>query len=131
VRMMQRSCLLAAVTLGLTLTAAAPALGASPPHAIHLPADEAMHPNAATEWWYVVGHLSDDNGHTYGFETSAIKVSGLRHYIPASPVNTAYRSDVAITDETAGRFYGGMRYTIPLLGAGASTTHLRAHAEIK
>jgi predicted secreted hydrolase len=125
--MMQRSCLLAAVTLSLTLTAAAPALGASPPHAIHLPADEAMHPNAATEWWYVVGHLSDDNGHTYGFETSAIKVSGLRQYIPASPVNTAYRSDVAITDETAGRFYGGMRYTIPLLGAGASTTHLNVN----
>ncbi len=124
---MQHRCLLIAVTLSLTLTAAAPALGASPMHAIHLPADEAMHPNATTEWWYVVGHLADDSGHTYGFETSAIKASGLQQYIPASPIDTAYRSDVAITDETAGRFYGGMRYTAPLLGAGASTTHLNVN----
>jgi len=124
---MQQRCLLAAVALGLTLTAAAPALGAGTTHAIHLPADEAMHPNAATEWRDVVGLLTDDSGHTYGFETSAIKLSGLRRYIPASPLNTIYRSDVAITDETAGRFYGGMRYTASLLGTGASTTHLNVN----
>jgi len=124
---MQKHCLLAAVTLGLTLTAAAPALGASFPHAIHLPADAAMHPTATTEWWYVVGHLADRNGHTYGFETSAIKASGLRRYIPASPIDTAYRSDVAITDEAAGRFDGGMTYTASLLGAGASTTQLNVN----
>ncbi len=124
---MLRRCFLAAGTLALTMAMVVPASGAGPSHAIHLPADAAMHPKAATEWWYVVGHLADSSGHTYGFETSAIKASGLRQYIPASPIDTAYRADVAITDETAGRFYGGMTYTAPLLGAGASTTRLNVN----
>jgi predicted secreted hydrolase len=127
---MRRRAALTVAALALTAASARPALGASPPltarsaHAVHLPADEAMHPSATTEWWYVVGHLADSAGRTYGFETSFIKVSGLRHYFPGSPIDTAYRADVAITDEAAGRFHGGMSYAAPGLGTQLSTTQL-------
>jgi predicted secreted hydrolase len=80
---------------------------------IRLPADAAMHPNAPIEWWYFVGHLRDGAGRTYGFELVNFKFSHLRQVLPAAPVDTLYRIDLAITDEGAGAFYSLVDYLAP------------------
>lgn len=101
---------------------------ASPAHPVVFPADTAMHPSAGTEWWYFVGHLSDAAGHQYGFETTFFKFSGLRRYFPGSPVDTAFRTDVAVTDEHANRFYNGVTYApqSPLTRASTTAVDLSA-----
>lgn len=120
------------------LASPAPALSAGPsmpgaftPHPVTFPADAAMHANAPVEWWYIVGHLSDAAGRTYGFETTMFKFSGLQRYIPASGVDTVLRSDVAVTDEAAKRFYHGITYVPsqpPLTVASTHELRLRAAA---
>ena len=72
-----------------------------------------MHPNARYEWWYYTGHLRDWADHTYGFEVTAFKYSGLRRNLVVSPVDTAYRIDVAITDEDHRSFYSAVNYLLP------------------
>ena len=128
--------LLASLTLLLLLPAPAvpahaalPGTGGSAPHPITFPADAAMHPSANVEWWYFVGHLADTAGHTYGFEVTFFKFSGLRRHFPASSVDVAFRTDVAITDETARRFYHHITY-VPMAPPGtvASTRELRLRA---
>ncbi len=91
-------------------------------HTIHLPADAAAHPNAGTEWWYVTGHLADDSGHTYGFETTFFRFAGLQKVSPLVPFDTLYRTDVALTDETAHHFDASAAYAAPLTGTVVSTT---------
>jgi len=106
----------------------ATALAAPTAHVVAFPADTAMHPSAGTEWWYFVGHLSDASGHTYGFETTFFKFSGLRRYFPGSPVDTAFRTDVAVTDERANKFYNGVTYApqTPLTRASTTAVDLSA-----
>jgi hypothetical protein len=41
------------------------------PTFVHLPADQAAHPNAAQEWWYVVGHLNA-HGHRFAARMNLI-----------------------------------------------------------
>lgn len=102
-------------------------LSALPP--LRLPADVSMHPKAAVEWWYCTGHLTDDRGRGYGFESSFIKAGDLQKYLPGSPGNVIYRNDTAITDESAHRFYAQITSASPALtGASASTTRLDLHA---
>ncbi|MGH2443371.1 MAG: lipocalin-like domain-containing protein, partial [Chloroflexota bacterium] len=43
---------------------------------VALPADQANHPGAANEWWYLVGHLSDGT-RTFGYETTIFRFSHL------------------------------------------------------
>lgn len=99
------------------------------PHPVTFPTDAAMHPAAPVEWWYYVGHLADAHGHSYGVEVTFFKFSGLRRYIPASSVDTVYRTDVAITDEAVRRFYHGITY-VPMAPnlTTASTHELRLRA---
>lgn len=94
---------------------------------IMLPADAAAHTRENREWWYVVGHLSDSAGHTYGFETTIAKVGGIQQIIPGSPYDTDYHTDVSVTDDHAGRFYQQMSFMGPN-DAGLSTRTLDAHA---
>jgi predicted secreted hydrolase len=61
------------------------------PTFVHLPADQAAHPNAAQEWWYVVGHLSA-HGHRFGYEVQIV-------------AGKAQQSFIAITDKTTGAYY--------------------------
>src|SRR3981189_2059349 len=58
------------------------------PTFVHLPADQAAHPNAAQEWWYVVGHLNA-HGHRFGYEVTI-------------GAGEAPQSFIAITDKTTG-----------------------------
>lgn len=68
-------------------TATAPAF----PTFVDLPADQAAHPDAQWEWWYVVGHLSA-GGHRFGYE---VQIAG----------GPAPEALIAITDQTTGAFY--------------------------
>ncbi len=92
-------------------------------HPVRFPADTAAHP-VPVEWWYFVGHLADDAGHAYGFETTFFKFEGLRKYFPGSPYDMVYRTDVAVSDEAHGRFYKSIQYKQPTAGAVASATGL-------
>jgi predicted secreted hydrolase len=58
---------------------------------VHLPADQAAHPNVPWEWWYVVGHLNA-HGHRFGYE---VQISG----------GQAPQTLIAITDKTTGAYY--------------------------
>lgn len=70
-----------------------PAAATAPafPTFVHLPADQAAHPNAPGEWWYVVGHLNA-YGHRFGYE---VQIVGGK----------APQTLIAITDKTTGAYY--------------------------
>ncbi len=83
---------------------------------IHLPADAAMHPSTPNEWWYVTGHLRDTAGDRYGFELVTFKFGNARTLDPFLTVNTLYRIDLAITDETHKHFSSTIDYLLPARG---------------
>ncbi len=80
---------------------------------IRLPADAAMHANSPNEWWYVTGHLQDASGNHYGFELVTFKFGNARQIDPLLKVNTLYRIDLALTDQTHKRFYSTIEYIFP------------------
>lgn len=80
--------------------------------AIHLPRDNAMHPWSHSEWWYVVGHLSDRNGQRFGFETTLFKFNHLRLPGSSTPLEVD-RADVALTDVTGKTFQHSVTYLEP------------------
>ena len=130
-RLLATLILLLLPALSVPAHAAPQGTGGIVPHPITFPADAAMHPSADVEWWYFVGHLADADGHTYGFEVTFFKFSGLHRYFPASSVDVAFRTDVAITDETARRFYHHITYAPaapPRTVAGTRELRLRAGA---
>jgi predicted secreted hydrolase len=61
------------------------------PTFVHLPADQAAHPNVPWEWWYMVGHVNT-HGHRFGYEVQI--VGGV-----------APQTNIAITDKTADAYY--------------------------
>jgi len=76
---------------------------------VQLPHDDAMHPSAGFEWWYIVGHLHDARGHRYGYETVVFRLPRLKSQVPATHLDEVYRVDSAITDESGRSFSGGTR----------------------
>jgi predicted secreted hydrolase len=92
---------------------------------IHLPADAAMHADSPNEWWYVTGHLHDAKGNRYGFELVTFKFGNARQIAPFLGVNTLYRIDLALTDETHRQFYSTVDYILPSAGKPSlSSRHL-------
>jgi predicted secreted hydrolase len=83
---------------------------------IRLPADAAMHKKWPNEWWYVTGHLRDAAGNHYGFELVTFKFGNARQIDPLLRVNTLYRIDLALTDETHKRFFSRIEYIVPSAG---------------
>ena len=61
------------------------------PTFVHLPADQAAHPNTPWEWWYAVGHLNA-HGHRFGYE---VQIVG----------GQAPQTLIAITDKMTGAYY--------------------------
>jgi predicted secreted hydrolase len=45
--------------------------------ALEFPRDHGAHPEAAVEWWYYTGHLSDRAGKAYGFQLTFFRVHEL------------------------------------------------------
>ena len=62
------------------------------PTFVHLPADQAAHPNTPIEWWYVVGHLNA-HGHRFGYQVTILNIGG------------APQALIAITDKSTGKYY--------------------------
>ena len=91
----------------------------SAPRSIQLPHDNAMHPGAQTEWWYFVGHLTDRQGHAFGFETTLFKFHNLRIPGSARPI-TIYRYDVSLSDIHGRHFLPTVTYVEP----GIAPVHL-------
>lgn len=81
------------------------------PTFVHLPADQAAHPDAPQEWWYVVGHLNA-RGHRFGYE---VQIVG----------GEAPQTLIAITDKTTGAYYAqSLSYSLDQ--TSFSTTELDA-----
>lgn len=71
-----------------------------------LPEDEGSHTGEKMEWWYVNGHLHDDQGRDYGFMSALFDVPDIiegryNRHIPYMP--GVVQLDTAITQETEGR----------------------------
>ena len=97
---------------------------------VHLPADQASHPGAPNEWWYVVGHLQA-GGRTFGYEVTLFRFHQVRLPGFSEPV-TLDRTDVAITDEKTRRFYHRITYYFPQSAdLSSQTLHVRVgHATL-
>jgi predicted secreted hydrolase len=74
------------------------------PIPITWPRDDGPH-DRLTEWWYYTGHLSADDGRTFGFE--AVIFRAERGSVPV-----AWASHLALTDESGDRFYYAQRSEI-------------------
>ncbi len=106
--------------LAVTASSAAPAIAktnsytaATPtpafPTFVHLPADQAAHPDARQEWWYVIGHV-EAHGHRFGYE---VTIGGGKQP----------QAIVSITDKTSGTYYTKSQ-SYPLDQTTFSTTEL-------
>lgn len=76
------------------------------PPKVRLPQDEGSHPEAKTEWWYLNGHLEDDQGRHYGIMHALFDmpdaINGRYNVnLPFMPGATAL--DTGLTRESEGR----------------------------
>jgi predicted secreted hydrolase len=93
------------------------------PRTFRFPQDHAAHPDFATEWWYLTGNLSDENGRRFGYQFTLFRI-GLR---PGEVVkdsnwrsNQVYMGHLAISDIAAGQHYSAERFARAAAGlAGA------------
>lgn len=70
---------------------------------VSFPVDEGAHPSAKTEWWYLNGHLEDEDGKTYGFHHAlfdAPDVINGRYNVDLPAMPGAMALDAALTEET-------------------------------
>jgi len=90
------------------------ALAASSPAApLSFPRDHGAHADAAVEWWYYTGHLTDARGAAYGFQLTFFRVRDL------------HLAHFAWTDVAGGRFSYDEKTHLELPGiAGASPAGL-------
>ncbi|MEV0144194.1 MULTISPECIES: lipocalin-like domain-containing protein [unclassified Nonomuraea] len=90
---------------------APPAATAAPafPTFVRLPADQAAHPEARQEWWYLVGHVNA-RGHRFGYQVT-IGGAGKPQVM------------IAISDKTTGAFHTESK-SYPLDQTSFSTTEL-------
>jgi predicted secreted hydrolase len=91
---------------------------------VHFPADQAGHPDAANEWWYVVGHVRH-NHRLFGYEVTIFKFLHLNLPGTSTPV-TIYRTDVAITSQKPSGFHQNVTYYFPQ-SAHVSNSTLDVH----
>ncbi len=69
------------------------------------PRDEGSHPTAKTEWWYLNGHLEDEDGNKYGFHHAlfdAPDVVDARYNVDMPAMPGAMMLDTALTEEATG-----------------------------
>jgi len=89
---------------------------------LEFPRDHGAHPDYKTEWWYFVGHLTAENGRTYGFELTFFRVGTARGAASASAWrhHSVYLTHFALTDDTGQKFYHDERTSRGVFGeAGA------------
>jgi predicted secreted hydrolase len=106
---------------------------ASAPRPLDFPADHGPHPDFRSEWWYVTGNLSSDDGRDFGFQLTIFR-SALSSRAPetASAWGTkqAYMAHFTVTDVAHRRFHVQERFARGAAGlAGATTDPLRVWLE--
>ncbi|TCC49541.1 hydrolase [Kribbella pittospori] len=74
-----------------TASAGRPTAPPAFPTFVQLPADQAAHPDALQEWWYIVGHVNA-HGHRFGYE---VTIGGGKQP----------QAIASITDKTTGAYY--------------------------
>ncbi len=91
--------------------------------ALVFPADHGAHPGYKTEWWYLTGHLEDEQGARFGFQFTLFR-RGLDARVPREgelPLRARelYAGHLALTDVARGetRFAERMRSSSPLARA--------------
>jgi len=103
------------------------------PRPFDFPADHGPHPGFRTEWWYVTGNLTADNGRDFGFQFTIFR-NALAPSVPggssAWSTNQAYMGHFALTDAGAGRFHAFERFARGAAAlAGAQRDPLRVWIE--
>ena len=77
------------------------------------PEDHAPHPDFRTEWWYVTGNVSTEEGRAFGYQVTLFR-SALAPGPPASAsawaTNQAWMGHVAVTDLATGRHVAEERF---------------------
>lgn len=100
----------------------------TPGRGMTFPADTGAHPDFRTEWWYVTGWLSDDQGIARGFQVTFFRVrSGIgegntSRFAPRQII----LAHAAVADPSVGRLLHGERTEralAPLAGAEEGHTH--------
>lgn len=97
------------------------------------PEDHGPHPGFRTEWWYVTGNLTSDEGRDFGFQFTIFR-SALAPAEPGGPsawaTNQAYMGHFAVTDIDGDAFRAADLFARGSGGlAGAETTPLRVWIE--
>jgi predicted secreted hydrolase len=99
------------------------------------PADHGPHPEFRTEWWYVTGNLTGEDGRPFGFQFTIFR-SALAPTAPALAstwaTNQAFMGHFTLTDVTAGTFRAFERFARGaggLAGAGLGAEGLRVWIE--
>ncbi len=101
--------------------------------AFDFPGDHGPHPGFRTEWWYVTGNLSDEDGRAFGFQFTIFR-SALAPRGPDSrsgwATNQAYMGHFTVTDVAGERFFAFERFARGAVGlAGATAAPLRVWLE--
>jgi predicted secreted hydrolase len=60
---------------------------------LSFPRDHGAHPEAAVEWWYYTGHLTDESGRAYGFQLTFFRAADLHlaHFAWSDVAGRAFR----------------------------------------
>jgi len=103
------------------------------PRAFEFPVDHGPHEGFRTEWWYVTGNLTADDGRDFGFQLTIFR-NALSPEAPASTstwaTNQAYMAHFTVTDVAADRFRAFERFARGAGGlAGATADPLRVWLE--
>lgn len=90
----------------------------------NFPKDHGPHPDFRTEWWYITGNLSSDNGDEYGYQFTIFRTALTKNKEERKSKwnsNQIYMGHFALTDIGNGEFYFDERFSREgneLAGAG-------------
>lgn len=106
---------------------------ADQPRTFVFPADHGPHADFRTEWWYITGNVSAEDGREYGFQFTIFRsslsptpTSGTSEWA----TNQAYMGHLALTDIASERFRAEERFArgVPWM-AGAQAVPFRVYLE--
>lgn len=104
------------------------------PRDLVFPDDYGPHPETQTEWWYITGNLTTDEGREFGYQFTIFRLGvvppGATSDSSAWAAGDLYMAHAALTDLEASRFVASQRLTRPALGlAGAQASPFRVWLE--
>ncbi len=104
-----------------------------PGTALVFPRDHGSHPAQRTEWWYLTGHLSTEEGAVYGFQFTifrqGIDPSPPREGESRQRAHHVFAGHLALADVTGARLLLAERVRRESPLAGAATDDLDLHLE--